>query len=113
MIEVSTLISIVISVLSVSVAAIVGITNMRRNKTADDRKEATEMTTVIVKLENISTDTKEIKNELRSVKGDIQGLRERIAIVEQSSKSLHKRVDGFETRINKTDDDLKKVNKED
>ena len=97
MIDVSTLISI----LSVSIAAIVCITNMKRNKSADDRKEATEMTTVIVKLENISTDTKEIKNELRSVKSDIQGLRERLALVEQTSKALHGRVDAFEIKLEK------------
>ena len=98
MIEVSMLVSII----SVGIAAIVGITSMRRNKAADDRKEATEMTTVIVKLENISTDTMEIKSELRSVKGDIQGLRERLAIAEQTTKTLHNRLDKFEERLDKS-----------
>lgn len=81
---------------------------MRRNKEADDRKGATEMTTVIVKLESIGKDTSEIKNELRSVKEDVQGLRERVAIGEQSCKSLHKRVDGFETRLEHLNEKIEK-----
>lgn len=76
---------------------------MKRNKTTDDRKEATELATVIVKLENISKDTSEIKSELRSVKSDVQDLHERVAIVEQSYKSLHKRVDKFEGRTENKD----------
>lgn len=92
-------ISLLVSALSVGFAVYMGITNMKRNKTADDRKEATELTTVIVKLENIGNDTKEIKNELRSVRNEVGELRERVIITEQTAKSLHKRVDGFETRL--------------
>lgn len=91
--------SIFISVVSVSIAALSFFVNTKRNKSADDRKEAAELTTVIVKLENISNDTREIKNELRSVRDEVGGLRERVIITEQSAKSLHKRVDSHEERL--------------
>jgi predicted nucleic acid-binding Zn-ribbon protein len=72
---------------------------MRRAKSSDDRKEATEMTTVIVKLENIGNDTKEIKNELRSVRNEVGDLRERVIVAEHTAKALHERVDKHETKL--------------
>ena len=92
-------ISILISVLSVGFAIMFGVVNMKRAKTSDDRKEATEMTTVIVKLETIGNDTKEIKNELRSVRKEVGELRERVIVAEQTTKALHERVDKQETRL--------------
>ena len=83
----------VISTLSLIVASIVAITNLRRNNSADDKKQSAEMTTVIVKLENINIGINEIKADVRNVKSEVQELRERIVVVEQSAKSLHKRVD--------------------
>ena len=82
-----------ISILSLIVASIVAFTNFRRNNSADDKKQSAEMTTVIVKLENINTGINEIKADVRNVKSEVQELRERIVVVEQSAKSLHKRVD--------------------
>ena len=82
-----------ISILSLIVASIVCFTNLRRNNSADDKKQSAEMTTVIVKLENINTGINEIKADVRNVKSEVQELRERIVVVEQSTKSLHKRVD--------------------
>ena len=86
----------VISTLSLIVASIVAITNLRRNNSADDKKQSAEMTTVIVKLENINTGINEIKADVRNVKSEVQELRERIVVVEQSTKSLHKRGDSLE-----------------
>lgn len=83
----------VISILSLIVASIVAFTNLRRNNSADDKKQSAEMTTVIVKLDNINTGINEIKADVRNVKSEVQELRERIVVVEQSTKSLHKRVD--------------------
>lgn len=102
MIQLSTLFSIAsiaITIISVTFAIVVGVSNMKRNRTADDKKEATEMTAVIVKLENISNDTKEIKNELRNIRNEVGELRERVVSTEAASKSLHKRVDNFERRL--------------
>ena len=108
MIELST----VISIISLSIAAIVCVTNLRRNNRADDRKDATELTAVIVKLENINDDTKEIKNELRNIRNEVGELRERVIVAEQAAKSLHKRVDGIDNRLDNATKSTKKENKE-
>lgn len=47
-----------------------------------------------MKLENIADDIKDIKRESRENRDSIGMLRERIANVEQSVKSCHKRLDG-------------------
>ena len=97
---------VLISGLSLAVAIIVAITNLRRNNAADDRRMATETTTLIVKLENINNGVNEIKSDMRSMKSDIQDLRDRLIIVEQSAKSAHHRIDTLEgQRKDDTHDD--------
>ena len=83
--------SIVISVISVSFALYSGISNLKRNGKKDTAEETAQLTTVIVKLENIGDGVAEIKN----VKGEVQELRERLVAVEQSTKSAHHRLDGL------------------
>ena len=51
------------------------------------------MTTVIVKLENISAGISEIKLDIKDVKNEVKELRERVAKVESSTKSAHNRID--------------------
>lgn len=87
---------ILISFLSLCLAGAVGIAGLRRNKATDDRKEASEMTTLIVKLENINNGVNEIKSDMRNMRNDIQDLRDRLIIVEQSTKSAHHRLDGLD-----------------
>lgn len=89
-------IGIVISLLSLIVATVVGFTNVKRNKNADNRQTAAEMTTVIVKLETINSSVSEIKADVRNTRTDMQDLRDRLIIVEQSAKSAHHRLDMLE-----------------
>lgn len=95
MVDTSTL----LSVFSVAIAGICLVLSWKKGNKAEDQKEASEITTVIVKLENISNDTKEIKNELRNVRNEVGDLRERVTIAEQAAKSLHHRVDAIENRF--------------
>ena len=88
--------ALVLSVVSVAFAVYQGVANLKRNQKTDDRNEATQLTTVIVKLETISNGISEIKNELINVKKDIGDDRERIVKVEESAKSAHKRIDTCE-----------------
>ena len=60
-------ISALITVISVSFAVFSGIVAIRRNNRTDDRASAAEMTTVIVKLENIADDVKEIKDNIKGL----------------------------------------------
>lgn len=87
-----------ISILSLVIAGIVCFTGLRRNHTIDDKKESAEMTTVIVKLENISSSVNEIKSDVRNIRTEVQDLRERIVGVELLYEALQKRMDSFESR---------------
>lgn len=91
--------TLLISGVSVAFGVFAGIINMKRNSKSDDKRDASEMTTVIVKLENIGTGITEIKSEMTNVKNDIKEDRERIVRIEESSKQAHKRLDGLESRI--------------
>lgn len=85
--------TILISVVSVSFALYFGLKGMRRNQKKDDAEEASERTTVIVKLENISSGIAEIKSEMCNLRSDLREQRERLVIAEESVKSAHKRID--------------------
>lgn len=89
-------IGILISVISVSVAVYLGIKNNKRNEKSDVKQDTTAMTTVIVKLENISNGITEIKSELQSVKADQRQDHDELIKVIESAKQAHKRIDGLE-----------------
>lgn len=85
--------TVLISVVSVSASLYFGLRTARRSQRQDSQAEAANMTTVVIKLENIGNGINEIKGELRSVKEDAKELRERVVITEQSAKQAHKRLD--------------------
>ena len=98
--------TILISGVSVAFAVYFGIVNVRRNRTVDERdrtadecKDVSQMTTVIVKLENIGTTTTEIKCDLNTLKNDLRATSERLVRVEESTKSAHKRLDAIDERL--------------
>lgn len=90
-------IALMISGISLAFGIYQGIANMKRNHKTDSQKDASEMTTVIVKLENISTGITEIKTEFNSMKTEIKDLRDRLIINEQSLKSAWKRIEIIES----------------
>ena len=96
-------VALLISGVSVAFGIFAGISNLRRNQKLDDKKDASELTTVIVKLENIGTGITEIKSEMSNVKSDIKESRERLIKVEESAKQAHKRIDALE-KYKKGDD---------
>lgn len=69
--------------------------------TAEAASRARDMATINVKLDGISGDVRDIKDEMRSVKSDVSHLTERVIVVEQSAKSAHKRLDTFEGKTTK------------
>jgi len=89
-------VALLISGISLAFAIYQGIANMKRNQKADDKNEASQLTTVIVKLENIGNGITEIKAEMNNVKTEIKESKERIIKVEESSKQAHKRMDACE-----------------
>lgn len=92
-------VSLLLSGISVAFAIYFGMSSKRRNEkkdaTEETKEQTAENTMMMVKLENIADDIKDIKRESRQNREDIGNLRERIANVEQSVKSCHKRLDGI------------------
>ena len=88
-------VALLVSVVSVAFAIFSGVKNLGRNSQKDTAEEASQMTTVAVKLENIADGVREIKADVREMKTEMNGLRERLTIVEQSSRSAHKRIDSI------------------
>lgn len=68
--------------------------NEKKDTQEETEQRATTDTMVMVKLENIADDLKDIKRESRENREEMKTLRERVVIVEQSLKSYHKRLDG-------------------
>lgn len=90
--------SLLISGLSVASALYFALKSNVRAEKKDVQEEteekATTSTMMIVKLENIADSLKDIKRENKDFREDISNLRERVATVESSLKSYHKRLDG-------------------
>ncbi|MBO5143633.1 MAG: hypothetical protein J6C46_11710 [Clostridia bacterium] len=89
----STIITIIISAASLITAVYVAISNSKKNDKQETKSDASEMTTVIVKLENIGNGIAEIKSEMKTIKTDMKEDHDRIIRVEESAKQAHKRID--------------------
>ncbi|HUM44154.1 MAG TPA: hypothetical protein PKI14_14525 [Fervidobacterium sp.] len=98
-------VALLISGVSLAFGIYQGITNMRRNSKKDDQHDAAQLTTVIVKLENIGIGITEIKSEMSNLKNDIKESRERLIKVEESAKQAHKRLDTLEKVVRGLDSD--------
>lgn len=61
-----------------------------------NKEGTTQITTILVKLENIANGIIEIKGEMKSIRDDLGELRERVSKVEASASSAHKRIDRME-----------------
>jgi len=85
-------IALVISGLSLAFGIYQGVCNLRRNSKIDNKQDATQLTTVIVKLENIGDGVTEIKSDLKNIKDDIKEFREWKATATQQIKVLEKNV---------------------
>lgn len=70
---------------------------------AEAENRARDMATINVKLDGISGDVRDIKDEMRSVRTDVSRLTERVIVVEQSTRSAHHRLDSLE-RINQKEE---------
>lgn len=84
--------SVLCSGIAIVVSLFFGILNKKRNEKTDTKEETTQMTTVIIKLESISTGISEIKSELNNVKSDRKEDRDKIIRLEESLKSAWNRI---------------------
>lgn len=85
-------ISIMIAGISLAFAIYQGISNLKRNNKQDAAHEATQLTTVIVKLEAIGSDVNEIKTDLRDIRTEVKVNSADIVRLKQQVKALEKTV---------------------
>lgn len=74
--------AMIISFVSVIFGIYQGWIGIKRNQKTDDKKEASQLTTVIVKLENIGIGISELKTDFNNVKLEVREDRERIVKLE-------------------------------
>lgn len=79
-------------VLIALIGCIVGLAGWLRNHDSDNAKETSNMTTVIVKLENIRVGISDLKSDLKRTAEDLKGIDRRLTVVEESVKQAHKRI---------------------
>ena len=60
----------------------------RRNKTSDDKMDATQITTVIVKLDSIESSVNDIKADNKTFRDDIRDIRERLVKAESQIQEM-------------------------
>lgn len=63
------------------------------NVKATAKQDTSQITTVIVKLENIQNIVTETKNDIKAMKEDIRALDKRITKVELRTEAAHQRID--------------------
>lgn len=80
--------AILASVVSVAIA----IFSFMRTMKKDSSEDASQMTTVLVKLENIQQGINDLKADVSSIKNDIKELDHRLTIEEESLKSAWKQI---------------------
>lgn len=89
----------VITIMSVVCSMFFGYKAFARNKTQDDKADATQLTTISIKLDNIDNTVRDIKADFKSTRADMQDARERILLLEQEYKTLNENVIRLEKTI--------------
>jgi peptidoglycan hydrolase CwlO-like protein len=97
-------IAILISVVSVAFSIFFGFKNNKRSDTRDIEERVRTDTIINTKLDNIVSTMQDIKNEIASMRNDIQAHNDRLIKVEESCKQAHKRLDEITLRIDGKED---------
>ena len=88
-------ISVLVGIVSVAFAVYFGLKSNRRNDVKDIEEKVARDTKINIKLDDISSDVKDIKQDLSTMSKRVDEIDKRVVIVEQSTKSAHKRLDGI------------------
>ena len=97
-----------ISIITVTVAVCTLFLNNKRARSNDDRQDASEMTTVIVKLENIGDGIKELKSEMQSMKDEIRLDHDMLIEVKESVKQAHRQINELKAKYEALDEQMHK-----
>ena len=88
-------IAVILAIISPLAALIFGYFSFSSSRKKMEQEEASERTKLLIKLENISDNVRDVKNDVKGIRADILVLTERMAKVEASAASAHKRLDGL------------------
>ena len=81
------------------ISLIIAAAALWRNLRGDSKNDGAQISEILVKMELVQSDLKEIKadfkSEIKGLKAEVESLKDRVTIVEQSTKSAHKRIDGL------------------
>ena len=91
-----------ISLISLIFGIYTSVSANKRSARAEHKRDASELTMVIVKLEDISAGISEIKGDINGVKGDVKDLTERLIVAEQQIKGAKSRLDTMQYKPNNT-----------
>ena len=89
-------VAILVSIISVSVAIFFGVKSTKRADMQDVKDDTIKLTQIETKIDIIVTNMFEVKNEISSLRTEQNNIKERVTIVEESSKNAHKRLDKLE-----------------
>ena len=99
----TSIIAIIISFASLCFAVWIGLKGTKRTDVKDIEERAKENARINYKLDEITSNTRDIKNDITSIANDVRQHNDRLIIVEQSCKSAHKRLDLLEKHLGKGD----------
>ena len=85
--------ALTISFISLTFGIYSSVSAGKRSARAEHKRDASELTMVIVKLEDISSGISEIKSDINGVKGDVKDITERLIVAEQQIKGAKSRLD--------------------
>ena len=88
--------NISITIICTLLGAVIGFATFNRNRDKDIKKDAQEDAETKAKLDYISRGVDDIKLDNKQRDREFLEMNKRLTVVEQSVKSLHKRVDNFE-----------------
>lgn len=94
------IIGLCISLMSVLVAFTFNFKNAKKTDTREIEERVKENTRINMKLDNIGSDIKGIKEDINSMRNEMKTHNDRIIKVEESTKQAHHRLDSIEKRLN-------------
>lgn len=97
--------AIIISIISLSFSIYMGLKGNKRTDTKDIEERAKERAELNAKLNHIAATTQEIKEQISSLVKKVELHSDRLTKMEESLKSVWKRIDSIEQRLNKEDDE--------
>ena len=77
-----------------------GLKSNKRTDSKEIEERVRNNTQINMKLDSINLATQDIKNEISSMRTDINKHNDKIIVLEQSCKQAHKRIDEINSRLN-------------